>query len=145
LASAKIIKKATLKIYPPHGLTVTAQERGQRGPAVREPDHAFRYLESQGCDLLDRPRPASAGQSCVLLPSGNARRRAGLARGRAVADRRAGQQHDGLVYHWCYTANDPDEAVASIKAAGLNIVAAGPAKAAVLFSGREVLFLRRES
>jgi hypothetical protein len=50
------------------------------------------------------------------------------------------KRRSGLIYHLCYVAEDPEQAVAAIERAGLNVVSASVPKAAVLFGGREVSF-----
>jgi hypothetical protein len=116
------------------------------GLAVREPHDAFRYLESLGYaisptvpDPLQRVNLAFCSHPAMpdveLVWPGKEP---------SPIDAMV-KQRSGLVYHLCYTADDPDEAVAAIEEAGLNIVAAGPAKAAVLFGGREVAFFYVEN
>lgn len=116
------------------------------GLAVREPNDAFRYFESLGyaissvvLDPLQRVNLAFCSHPAMpdveLVWPGKEPSPID-----AVV-----KQNSGLVYHLCYTADDPDEAVASIEEAGLNIVAAGPAKPAVLFGGHEVAFFYIEN
>src|SRR5271163_1675718 len=104
------------------------------GLAVREPHDAFLYLESLGyaisstvADPLQRVNLAFCSHPAMpdvelVWPGEEPSPIDAMVR-----------QDSGLVYHLCYTADDPDRAVAAIAGAGLNIVAAGPAKPAVLF------------
>ena len=111
------------------------------GLAVGDPDDAFRYLGSLGyvitrtaLDPLQRVNLAFCSHEAmpdveVVWPGEEP----------SPIDAMV-KQRGGRVYHLCYTSDDPDKAVAAIEEAGLNIVAASPAKAAVLFDGREVAF-----
>ena len=116
------------------------------GMAVREPHDAFRYFESLGyaisstvSDSHQRVNLAFCSHSEMpdvelVWPGPEP----------SPVDVMV-KQRAGLVYHLCYTADDPDKAVAAIEEAGLNIVAAGPAKPAILFGGREVAFFYVEN
>ena len=112
------------------------------GLAVRNPDDAFRYLQSLGYtvsatvhDPLQRvnlalcSHPEMPRVEVVWAPGADP----------SPIDKMI-QRHSGLVYHLCYTAESPERAVTAIERAGLNIVAASTSKEAVLFGGREVSF-----
>jgi hypothetical protein len=45
-----------------------------------------------------------------------------------------------MVYHLCYVAESPDAAIGAMEATGLNIIAHGEPKPAVLFGGQPVSF-----
>lgn len=45
-----------------------------------------------------------------------------------------------MIYHQCYTSEDPAQSVAAIGALGLDIIEVSPPKPAVLFGGLEVSF-----
>jgi hypothetical protein len=116
------------------------------GLAVRDPDDAFRYLESLGyvitptvSDPLQKVNLAFCSHAAMpdvelVWPGAEPSPIDAMVR-----------QRGGHVYHWCYTADDPEEAVAAIEAAGLNVVAASLPKAAVVFGGREVSFFYVEN
>jgi catechol 2,3-dioxygenase-like lactoylglutathione lyase family enzyme len=116
------------------------------GLAVREPEEAVRFLEALGYEIASSiPDPLQrvnlAFCSHPTMPDVEL-----VWPGEEPSPIDAiVKRNNGLVYHLCYTADDPDEAVAAIEASGLNIVAAGPAKAAVLFGGREVAFFYVEN
>jgi hypothetical protein len=111
------------------------------GLAVREPSDAFRYLEALGyavsSTIFDTLQQVNLALCChqemprveVVWPGEDPSPIDTLVKHRS-----------GLVYHLCYTAADPERAVAAIAQTGLNIVAASIPKEAVLFGGREVSF-----
>lgn len=49
-------------------------------------------------------------------------------------------RRDSMVYHLCYTANDPALSVESMEKKGLNVLPIGEPQPAVLFGGLEVSF-----
>lgn len=111
------------------------------GLAVREPGDAFRYLQSLGYAvspiIYDTLQRVNLALCChpemprveVVWPGEDP----------SPIDTMI-KHRSGLVYHLCYTAADPESAVAAIEEAGLNVVAASIPKEAALFSGREVSF-----
>lgn len=112
------------------------------GLAVEKPEQAIKFLEALGYQI---------GQT-VFDPLQNVHLAMGAhpdqpdveiifpAESAGPLDKLLKQHKDGLVYHLCYTVEDPHAAVDEMEADGLRVFCVAPPKKAVLFEGREVSF-----
>ena len=111
------------------------------GLAVREPNDAFRYLESLGYAISSVLYDPLQRVNLALCCHPEMPRVEVVWPGEDLSPINTMIKHrSGLVYHLCYTAESPERAVTAIEQAGLNIVAASTPKKAALFGGREVSF-----
>ncbi len=111
------------------------------GLAVREPGSAFRYLKALGYtegmaifDPLQRVNVAMRYHDNmpdveIIWPGA----------GPSPIDNLI-KLNGSMIYHLCYTTDDPDAALAGLAAAGLDVLPIGVPQPAVLFGGREVSF-----
>ena len=111
------------------------------GLAVRNPEAAFRYLQSLGYTVSSIAHDPLQRVNLALCCHSEMPRVEVIWPGEdpSPIDKMI-RHHSGLVYHLGYTAESPERAVTAIEQAGLTIVAASTSKEAVLFGGREVAF-----
>jgi hypothetical protein len=111
------------------------------GLAVKRPDPAFLYLETLGyrkgarCwDPLQSVNLAMLHHDTmpdveVIWPGGEPSPIDNLVKG-----------GKSMIYHQCYTAQDPEASIAALRDVGLDVIEIAPPKPAVLFDGLEVSF-----
>jgi hypothetical protein len=111
------------------------------GLAVKRPDPAFLYLEALGyrkgamCwDPLQHVNLAKLHHDTmpdveVIWPGDEPSPIDNLVKG-----------GKSLIYHQCYTAQDPEASIGALRDAGLDVIEIAPPKPAVLFDGLEVSF-----
>jgi len=111
------------------------------GLAVRTPDDAFIYLGALGYTIGPPVYDPLQGVNLAMCQH---IRMPGVeviwpADSPSPIDRlvKPGQ---GMIYHLCYTSDEPERSVAAIEEAGLNVIPIGEPKPAVLFGGRAVSF-----
>jgi len=111
------------------------------GLAVKRPDQAFLYLEGlgyrkgaecwdplQGVNLA-MMHHATMPDVEVIWPGDQPSPIDNLVKG-----------GKSLIYHQCYTSEDPEASIAALRALGLDVIEVSPPKPAVLFGGLEVSF-----
>jgi len=111
------------------------------GLAVKRPDQAFLYLEGLGyrkgahCwDPLQSVNLAMMHHAAmpdveVIWPGDQPSPIDNLVKG-----------GKSLIYHQCYTSEDPEASIAALRALGLDVIEVSPPKPAALFGGLEVSF-----
>ncbi len=111
------------------------------GLAVAEAEPAFRYLAALGYvegamvfDPLQRVNLAMRHHTAmpdveVIWPGD----------GPSPIDKMI-RKSGSMIYHLCYEVADPETAILSLEAVGLDVVQVSPPKPALLFGGREVSF-----
>jgi hypothetical protein len=111
------------------------------GLAVKRPDQAFLYLEGLGyrrgavcwdplqhVNLAMLHHPAMPDVE-VIWPGDEPSPIDNLIKG-----------GKSLIYHQCYTSQDPAASIAALRQLGLDVIEISPPKPAVLFDGLEVSF-----
>lgn len=111
------------------------------GLAVQAPDKAFSFLEGLGYEheesMFDPLQGVNLAMSYhaempaveVIWPGDKP----------SPIDSMLKRQ-DSMIYHLCYTSNDPALSLRKIKEAGFDVLAVTEPKSAILFGGREVSF-----
>jgi hypothetical protein len=111
------------------------------GLAVRKPETAFLYLEALGYGA--GPSMFDPLQNVNLAMRYHAQMPAveviWPADGPSPIDNLV-KRGGTMIYHLCYTAEDPAASVAAMEAAGFSVFPVSPAKPAILFGGLEVSF-----
>lgn len=111
------------------------------GLAVKRPDQAFLYLDALGyrkgaacwdplqCVNLAMMHHKAMPDVEVIWPGDAPSPIDSLVKG-----------GKSLIYHQCYTSDDPEASIAALRALGLDVIEVSPPKPAVLFGGLEVSF-----
>jgi hypothetical protein len=111
------------------------------GLAVRDPADAFRYLKALGYSLAPPVHDPLQAVNLALCSHAQMPDVEVVWPGDEPSPIDAAVKPGcGIVYHLCYTAEDPQEAVAAMEQMGLNVLPVGPPKPAILFGGLEVSF-----
>lgn len=111
------------------------------GLAVHSPEQAFSFLEALGYEnkesMFDPLQGVNLAMSYhtempaveVIWPGAKPSPIDGMLKRR-----------DSMIYHLCYTSNDPNLSLKKIQEAGFDVLAVTEPQAAILFGGREVSF-----
>jgi hypothetical protein len=111
------------------------------GLAVSAPEEAFLYLASlgytEGNSVFDPlQRVNLAMRHHVLMPDVEV---IWPGEGPSPIDNLV-KRTGSMIYHLCYTCPDPDIALSTLEAAGLEVIPVSPPTPAILFGGRDVSF-----